>query len=140
MTAITAPITTDSSRTEVHAPSWHSGLVTGVLAAVVTTAAAMAAHAVGVSFEIEGEMIPWAGFAQMVLLGTFIGLVLARQLARRASSPRSIFVRTTVVLTALSCIPDVLVDADTGTKLALAATHVLAAAIVIPRLARDLTD
>ena len=140
MTAITATTSKSSSRTEVQAPSWRSGLTTGVIAAVVTTVAAVAAHAAGVSFEIEGEMIPWAGYAQMVLLGTVIGIVLARQLARRASSPRSTFVRTTIVLTALSCIPDVLVNAETTTKLALAATHVIAAAVIIPRLAADLSD
>ncbi len=141
MTAITASTnSTDTTRTRVQAPSWPSGLATGVIAAVVTTLAAVAAHAAGVSFEIDGEAIPVAGYAQMVLLGTVIGIVLARQLARRATSPRSTFVRTTVLLTALSCIPDAVVTADTATKLALAGTHVLAAAIVIPRLARDLTD
>lgn len=47
---------------------------------------------------------------------------------------------TTIVLTLVSIVPDVLVDAHAATKLTLALTHVIAAAIVIPALASHLTD
>ena len=140
MTAITTPTSDPTTRTEVQAPSWRSGLATGVGAAVFTTLAAVIAGFAGVSFEIDGEAIPWLGFAQLVLVGTLIGIVLARQLAHRAARPRSSFVRTTVALTVLSCVPDVILQADTATKLALIGTHVLAAAVVIPRLASPLAD
>jgi hypothetical protein len=40
----------------------------------------------------------------------------------------------------LSFVPDVLADAGAATKLGLMLTHVVAAAIVIPRLARPLAD
>jgi peptidoglycan/LPS O-acetylase OafA/YrhL len=59
-------------------------------------------------------------------------------LARRARRPQHTFVVTTVALTALSIVPDALADATTGTRLTLALTHVIAAAIVIPALARRL--
>ena len=64
----------------------------------------------------------------MVLLGTLIGIVMARRLRT------STFVRATVVLTAASCIPSLALGTGIS-KLVLVLTHVVAAAIVIPRLA-----
>src|SRR5436305_2066471 len=48
-------------------------VVAGLAAAAVTTGVAAVAHAGGVSFEVGGEMIPLAGFAQMTFLGAVIG-------------------------------------------------------------------
>jgi hypothetical protein len=45
-----------------------------------------------------------------------------------------------VILTALSIVPDVLVDASVAAKFVLAATHVIAAAIIVPALAARLAD
>ena len=59
-------------------------------------------------------------------------------LRRSAARPRTAWIRTTVALTALSLVPDVLADADTSTKALLMLTHVVAAAIVIPAVARRL--
>ena len=54
-------------------------VVAGLVAAAVTTGVAAAFHAAGVSFEVDGEMIPLAGFAQMTFLGAVIGgVVLVR--------------------------------------------------------------
>ena len=75
MTVITVPEPTVAT---VRTPSWKSGLVTGVIAAVVTSVVAVAARAIGIPLDIQGEAIPILGFAQMVLLGTVIGIVLAR--------------------------------------------------------------
>ena len=86
MTVITVPEPTVAT---VRTPSWKSGLVTGVIAAVVTSVVAVAARALGIPLDIEGEAIPILGFAQMVLLDTVIGIVLARRLAR------STFIMTT---------------------------------------------
>ena len=61
-------------------------------------------------------------------------------LSRRAGRPRRTFLRTTIALTVLTFVPDVLADAPTGTRLALATSHVIAAAIVIPALASRLSD
>jgi peptidoglycan/LPS O-acetylase OafA/YrhL len=111
-------------------------VVVGLVAAAVTTAAAAALHAAGVSFDVGGEMIPLAGFAQMTLLGAVIGGVLVAIFNRRSSEPRQRFVQVAVVLTALSCVPSALLPDDAATKVALVALHLLAAAIIVPVLAR----
>jgi hypothetical protein len=123
------------------APSlWRTGLKAGVLAAVATTAIAVAASAAGVSFEIEGESIPMAGYAQMTLLGAVVGVLLAKALRRWASNPQRTFVRATVALTALSVVPDVTMGFDVASALTLAAAHVLAAVIIVPRIADALPE
>ncbi|WP_345482543.1 DUF6069 family protein, partial [Actinopolymorpha pittospori] len=60
-------------------------------------------------------------------------------LARWARHPRRTFLRTTVVLTALSLVPDAIADASSPTKALLMLTHLVAAAIVVPAIARRLT-
>ena len=80
------------------------------------------------------------GFAQLTLFFSAVGIVIASVMARRAVHARHTFVSTTLVLTALSFVPDVLADAQTATKLTLILTHVVAAAIVIPALASRLAD
>jgi hypothetical protein len=134
MTAITVPTSTTDTAAVTRVPSWKSGFGTAAIAAAVTTVVATALRAAGVPLEISGEEIPVLGFAQMVLLFSVIGVVMARHM--KAST----FLRTTVVLTVLSFAPDVLADTGAATKLGLMLTHVVAAAIVIPRLARPLAD
>ena len=80
------------------------------------------------------------GFAQVTFVAALIGTALAVVFARRATRPRHTFVITTIALTALSLVPDVLADAETATRFTLALTHVVAAAIVIPALASRLSD
>jgi hypothetical protein len=121
MTATTAPSPT-SARV-----SWVRGLATVAAAAVAITVALQAA---GVGLEIDGESIPALGFAQMVLLSGLVGIALARHLGRTA------FLRTAVALTALSCVPSIALADTAGDKLGLVLTHVVAAAIIVPRLAR----
>ena len=118
----------------------RSGAVAGVAAAVATTGVAIAADAIGVPIKIAGESIPTAGFAQLTLFFTAVGVVMASVMARRSAHARDTFVKTTLALTALSFVPDVLADAQTATKLTLVLTHVVAAAIVIPSLASRLAD
>ena len=60
-------------------------------------------------------------------------------MSRKARRPRSTFIRTTVALTVLSFVPDVIADATPATKALLMLTHLVAAAIVIPAVARRLT-
>jgi Family of unknown function (DUF6069) len=132
--ATTASATTEAS-TEGSAVTWKRGLLTGLGAACVATAIAgvldVAGHALSV-VDADGRAgaIPVLAFAQMVLLGTVIGIVVARRTSRRT------FVRATVVLTALSCVPSLAWGVTAGDKVGLVLTHVVAAAIVIPRLAR----
>jgi Family of unknown function (DUF6069) len=129
MSAITVPQTRSAEPRTSTRVSWGSGLATGAIAAVVTTVVAVALRAAGVPLDVQGEQIPILGFAQLVLVATVIGIVLARRLSRTA------FLGTTVVLTVLSFVPDLLADTGTASKLGLMLTHVVAAAIVIPRLA-----
>ena len=136
VTAATAPTGTVGSPTRL----WRAGLAAGAVAAAATTATVGLARAIGEAVAVGGEQLPLAGFALFVLLGALVGIVLAMVTSRRASRPRPTFVRTTVVLTALSIVPDVLVDATPGTKLVLALTHVIAAAIIVPVLAARLPE
>lgn len=117
-------------------PLWKAGAVSGLVAAAATTTIA----AVTGPLEISGEAIPVYAFAQLTLIAVLVGTFLATRLVRRARTPRRTFVVTTVALTAGSLVPDVLADATTGTRLTLMATHLIAAAIVIPALATRLSD
>ena len=135
-TLTTTPVTTSTAVAGVR-PLWRAALVSGAVAAAVTTTIAAVAEAAGVSFESDGEPIPLLGFAQMTLLGTLLGLVIAR-FCRRAAHPRVVFVRITVALTALSVVPDLTMPFDTASRIVLVLTHVAAAAIVVPVLARRL--
>ena len=116
-----------------------TGLTTGVVAGGATTLFAAAAHGAGVPLEIQGEMIPLLGFAQMTFICTLIGVGIAA-LCRRGTNARRRFVQITLALTALSFVPDITAPATTATKVALIVSHVVAAAIVIPRLADRLSD
>ncbi|MEY2458746.1 MAG: hypothetical protein QOG30_576 [Acidimicrobiaceae bacterium] len=141
MTATTLTMTT--TRPEARPASrqlGRRGAVAGVFASVATTGVAVAADAIGVPIKIAGESIPMAGFAQLTLFFSAVGIVMASVMARRSAHARELFVKTTLVLTALSIVPDVLADAQTATKLTLMLTHVVAAAIVIPALASRLAD
>ncbi|HEX4816819.1 MAG TPA: DUF6069 family protein, partial [Nonomuraea sp.] len=100
---------------------------------------AAAGDAAGISLAVGGAAIPVSGFAMLTAVFSLAGLVLALGLARWARRPRTAFVRTTIVLTALSLVPDVLVEASADTKGLLMLTHVVAAAIVIPAIARRLS-
>ena len=80
-----------------------------------------------------------SGFAVLTVIFSVVGLVLALVLARTARRPHTAFVRTTIVLAALSLVPDVLADTSAATTVLLMLTHVVAAAIVIPAIARRLS-
>jgi hypothetical protein len=123
-------ITTTAPTTVASRVSWRSGLVTVVVGAVATTLVALALQAIGVGLEVDGESIPVLAFAQMVALGGIIGIVLARHLGRTA------YLRTTLALTALSCVPSLALADTVADKLGLVLTHLVAAAIIVPRLAR----
>jgi hypothetical protein len=136
MSVTTEGLTLSPATTRPASSLRRTTVVAGLVAAAVTTAAAAAVHAAGVSFEIEDEMIPVLGFAQMTFLGAVLGGLLLAGLNRRSSDARHRFVQASVVLTALSCIPSVTMPDDAGTQVALVALHVLAAAIIVPALAR----
>jgi len=115
---------------------------TGVLATVAASAAtpvvAATATVAGISLDVGGAPIPVLGFGTLTAFFSLIGVVLAVVMARVARHARSTFVRTTVVLTALSFVPDLIAPAAPSTKVLLMLTHLVAAAIVIPTIARRL--
>ena len=116
-----------------------AGLAATAVASIGTSTVAAAGSAAGISLDVSGAPIPVPGFAVLTAVFSLVGLALAAVLARRARQPRSTFVRTTVVLTALSLVPDLVADAATATKLLLMLTHLVAAAIVVPAIARRLS-
>jgi hypothetical protein len=142
MTAIAVPTapSTHATATAARPSLWRSGLAAGAVAAVATTAVVEVARMAGVSVGIDGESIPILGFAQMTLLFTVVGILIARTLRNRSAQPRSRWLAVTVALTALSFVPDLASQTDTGSKLVLMLTHVVAAAIVIPTIAQRMPE
>ncbi|MFF5232609.1 DUF6069 family protein [Dactylosporangium sp. NPDC000521] len=115
-----------------------TGLAATALASAATTAVAAAGTAAGISLDISGEPIPVSGFTMLTAVFSLVGVVLAVALSYKARHPRRTFTRTTITLTALSLVPDAIADATTSTKALLMLTHLIAAAIVIPAIARRL--
>jgi hypothetical protein len=137
-TTNTSTVTEAPARTTRARALWVAGLVSGAVAAVATTLLAAAARAADVPLAIAGEQIPLLGFAQLTMACAVIGTVMAVSFAKWARRPQRTFVVTTVALTAVSFVPDLLADATTGSKLVLMLTHLVAAAIVVPTLAKRL--
>jgi hypothetical protein len=125
------------------APTVGSLLLAGsaatVAAAAATALVAAGGQALGVSLDMSGASIPTSGFAVMTVIFSVLGLVIAAALRRFARHPRTAWIRTTVALIVLSFVPDLLADAAGATKVLLMLTHVVAAAIVIPAIARRLS-
>jgi hypothetical protein len=123
---------TTSGTTDRHAGrvSWKRGLAVAVVAAVAATAVAGAFRAAGHELALTDGAIPLLAFGQLVLVFTVVGIVIARH------TSRTTFYRVAVALTVLSCVPDAALGDGLLSKAGLMLTHVVAAAIVIPRLAR----
>ncbi len=87
MAVTTIPTITESTESTLAttaAPLWRPGLKAGVVAAAATTAIAGVASALGVSFETApGDAIPLLGFAQLTLVFTMVGALIARTIQRR---------------------------------------------------------
>jgi hypothetical protein len=116
------------------------GLAAAAAAAVAVTVVAALAMAAGVDFELPdgGESIPLFAFAQLTIVFSVVGILVALALRRWASRPARAWVRVAVALTALSLVPPFLVGANAATVCSLVLAHVTAAAIVIPVLTRRL--
>ncbi len=126
-------------------PVWLVSVLAGVAAAIATEVYGLVARAAGVPMEAgsigaaEAEPITVGMFAMGTLSSTFWGTILAVILARYARRPARTYVVTTVVLTVVSLAgPLGAGDTATSTKLMLALAHLVAAAIVIPTVARRL--
>jgi amino acid transporter len=130
--------TTPSSSTPTvkRQPVWKHGVAAAVVASAATTSLAAVASAAGVSFaDSTGAGIPLAAFAQLTLAFSLVGVGLAAIMTRKVRRPRRTFVRTAVVLTALSFVPDLTFGFDARSAATLITLHIVAAAIVVPALA-----
>ena len=132
-TSTAAPAVASTTR-----PLVGTGVAAAAVASAATATVAAAGQAAGISLDVGGAPIPVLGFATLTAIFSLVGLVLAVVLSRLARRPRPTFIRTTVALTVLSFVPDVIADAAPATKMLLMLTHVVAAAIVIPAVARRL--
>jgi amino acid transporter len=133
------PTSSTQTPTARRQPVWRHGVAAALVASVATTVLAAVASGAGVSFaDSKGASIPIAGFAELTLVFSLVGVGIAAAMARKARRPRSTFVRTTVALTVLSFVPDLTVGFDAGSAVTLITLHVVAAAIVVPVLARRL--
>ncbi len=108
----------------------------GYGALVRSAGVAMHAGEIGAS---HADPVTPGNFSSGVVFCTFIGTVIAVGLARWAKRPARTFIRTAIVLVAISLVfPLAASHTTTATRLALAGAHVLAAAIVIPIMAAAL--
>ncbi len=114
-------------------------LTVGVVAAAVTTGLVAALHAAGVPFAAEGE-VPLAAFAQFTFIGTVLGGLLVALLNRRSTAPHRRFVQTTTALVSLSCVAPIALADGAASTISLIGTHLVAAAMIVPVLARHTTD
>ena len=116
------------------------GLLATIVAMAAATLGAALARAVGVDFRIAGgsETIPVGGFATLTGFFSVVGVVIAVALLRWSARPAERFVWTAGSLTALSLVPPLLAGADAATAVVLLVLHLVAAAVVIPTLARSL--
>ena len=117
-----------------------AGLVATLAAMAATTLAAGLAEGAGVDFEVPegGETIPLPGFAVVTGFFSVVGIVIAVALLRWSARPAERFIWTAATLTAISLVPPLLSGASTVTTAALVGLHLVAAAVMIPVLARSL--
>ncbi|MFS8198045.1 DUF6069 family protein [Streptomyces sp. CWNU-52B] len=146
MSALTSQSRTTTAKSPATRPVWQVGALAVLAGAVVTEAFALVARAAGVPMAAaspgatEAAEIPVGGFAGGVLFWSVAGVVLALALARWARRPARTFLVVTVALTALSLAgPAVAPHTATSTQIVLAVSHVVAAAVIIPPLARRLS-
>jgi hypothetical protein len=116
----------------------RTGLLATLAAAAATGLGAALAGAADVSLEVEGGTLPATGIAFVTAALSLVGVALAAALRRGGSRPDASFVRLAVGLTVLSLVPPVAWADDAATTITLVVLHLVAAAIVIPAVARSL--
>lgn len=134
-TIATQAITVEPPNGWLTASLRRTTIAAGLAGAAATTAVAAVLRATGTPLSVKGE-IPLLGFAQITFIGAVLGGMFAAVLNRRSAQPRRRFVQLAVTLTALSCILPLAMASGPVDKLALTATHLVAATIIIPVLAR----
>lgn len=148
MTATTVPTvqpTTNAISSTRIRPLWLVGIVAGLLGSAAAIVVALVARAADVPMLVassdtaETMKVPASGYLVSVMGSTVVGVLLAYALGRWAKRPARTFVVVSVALTALSMgLPITTHQASTATRLVLGLTHVVAAAVIIPAIARQL--
>ena len=140
MDRLTAPAIKVTAR-----PVWLTSALAFLVAAVATELYGLVARGAGIPMAAGnpgGDVatpITVGMFAMATALVGIVATILAAVVARYASNPAGIYLRTTVVLAAVSCAaPMSAGDTALSTKLMLCGGHVIAAAIVIPIVTRRL--
>lgn len=145
-TAITRTATTSPRRGPVTAPrpGTRRGLVRTTVVATVLAAAAVellvaVVKAAGVDVAIQGKPLGFGGCTVALLMCMVPAVALIAGVRRWAVHPARAWVRITVALTAVSFMPDLTVSSTaTGSRLTLMTAHLVAAAIIVPLVARRL--
>ncbi len=126
-------------------PVWLVSVLAAVAAAVAAELYGLVARGVGIPMRAGNPggtiatPITVGMFAMAVLVAAFWGTLLGVVLAKYASRPARIYLRTAVVLTVLSLAgPLAAGHTALSTKLMLCGAHLLTAAIVIPAVTRRL--
>ena len=117
-----------------------TGFVAAPVAMAATTVVAALAKGVGVDFMIADgdETIPVSGIAFVTGVFSVVGIVIAAALLRWSARPAERFVQTALTLTAISLVPPLLFGAGADTIATLIGLHLVAAAVMIPTMARSL--
>lgn len=144
-TTINKPVAHQTTRT--HRSIWSTGLRAGLVAAAATELVATIARVGGVPMRAGGigaataQSLPPGWVAVATVFCTLVGLGLAAVLERVTSRPRRAFLITASVLTVVSFVSPIGAGETTlATKLTLGFAHVIAAAVVIPAIAKTLPE
>jgi hypothetical protein len=109
----------------------RAGVLPALIAGATTTLIAVAGRAADVRFAADGKEIPLGAFAEFTVIGAILGVGIAL-----ATRTRSMFVAICAVATAASLAPCVALPDDGSSKALLVLMHVVAAAVIVPGLAR----
>jgi hypothetical protein len=128
-------------------PTWQVSYLSGLAASMVVETWGLAARAVGVPMTAAGmgshhpTPITVGMFAMGTMVVTFWFTFAVVLMARFAKNPKRTYLRTALPLLALSlAAPLTAADTAISTKLTLAAAHLIAGAIIIPAVARRLSE
>jgi uncharacterized protein DUF6069 len=126
-------------------PVWQVNYLAALVAGVAVEAWGLAARAAGVPMRAAGlgshhaTPITVGMFAMGTMVVTFWFTFAVVLIARFAGHPRRVYLATALPLLALSLVvPLVAADTALSTRLVLAAAHLIAAAVIVPTVARRL--
>jgi Family of unknown function (DUF6069) len=121
----------------------RSGGLSILIAGIANSVVGIGADAAGVAMAVKGfgseirESIPVYAYFVSTMFGGAVGFLLMLAMKRFGATRKTFFI-VTGVLTVISFLSPLTADASSGTKIVLESLHVIAAAIVIPALAKGL--